>query len=140
MNDRELDEGVESGGSPSDQTPALPARRDPDLRALVRAYPLSLRHLEAMMAERSISVDHSIGASLGHQAVAGAGEGVSPPQAPGWQELADGRDVHSRQGGSGGISAGPSTRTATRLTFCCAPIGTSLRPGVTLKNRLPTTV
>ena len=56
MNDWKLDEDVESGGGPSAQTPALSARRDPDLRTLVRG---SLRHLEDMMAERGVSVDHS---------------------------------------------------------------------------------
>jgi hypothetical protein len=52
------------------------------------AYPLSLRHLEEMMAERGISVDHSTRTPLGHQAVAGTGESVSPWQAPGRKELA----------------------------------------------------
>jgi hypothetical protein len=45
------------------------------------AYPLSLRYLEEMMAERGVSVDHS---PLGHQTAAGIGESVSPPQAAGW--------------------------------------------------------
>jgi putative transposase len=31
------------------------------------AYPLSLRHLEEMMSERAVSVDHSIGAPVGYQ-------------------------------------------------------------------------
>jgi hypothetical protein len=58
-NNRKLDEDVESGGGPGAPTPALSARRDSDLRALDVAYPLSLRHLEDMMAERGVSVDHS---------------------------------------------------------------------------------
>jgi hypothetical protein len=47
------------------------------------AYPLSLRHLEEMMSERG---DHSRpfdGASLGGEAIAGAGENISPPQTHG---------------------------------------------------------
>ncbi|MGF6292614.1 hypothetical protein QFZ98_004475 [Paraburkholderia youngii] len=62
------------------------------------AYPLSLRHLEQMMAERGIAVDHSIGSSLGTQTVPGPGEGVSTAQTDGQQELEDGRDLHSNQG------------------------------------------
>ena len=62
------------------------------------AYPLSLRHLEQMMAERGIAVDHSIGSSLGTQTVAGPGEGVSTVQTGGRQELEDGRNPHSNQG------------------------------------------
>ena len=62
-------------------------------------YPLSLRYLEDMMAERGVSVDHSTVHRWCHQVVADAGESVSPPQAAGWPELADGRDVHPRQGG-----------------------------------------
>ena len=45
------------------------------------AYPLSLRQIEEMMAERGVVVD---------QDVAGPGRGVSPAQAHGWRELADG--------------------------------------------------
>jgi hypothetical protein len=48
------------------------------------AYPLSLRHLEDMMAERGVSVDTFNCAPLGHQAVAGAGASVWPPQAASW--------------------------------------------------------
>src|SRR5260370_36703691 len=55
------------------------------------AYPLSLRHLEEIMAERGISVDHSIGTPMGNQAVACAGESVPALQTPSWQELAEGR-------------------------------------------------
>src|SRR5258706_5974329 len=71
------------------------------------AYPLSLRHIEEMVAERGICVDHAskevplVGfdrAPLGAQAVAGTGESVSQPQAASWKELANGRDVHPRQG------------------------------------------
>ncbi len=55
------------------------------------AYPLSLHHLEEMMAKRGISVDRSIGTPMGHQTVACAGECVSTLP-PGWKELADGRE------------------------------------------------
>ena len=62
------------------------------------AYPLSLRHLEDMMAERGVSVDHSTVHRWAIKLFAGIGESVSPPQTAGWQELADGRDVHPHQG------------------------------------------
>jgi hypothetical protein len=54
------------------------------------AYPLSLRHLEEMMSERGIAVDHFDRPSLGAQAVAGTRESVSPSQAASWKELAHG--------------------------------------------------
>jgi putative transposase len=44
------------------------------------AYPLSLRHIEEMIAERGIVSDHS---PLGHQGAANLGEGISPSQATG---------------------------------------------------------
>ncbi|SAL88932.1 integrase catalytic subunit [Caballeronia arvi] len=49
-----------------------------------------LRHLEEMMAERGISVDHSTVAPLGHQGLAGAGEGHSSAQESRRSELANG--------------------------------------------------
>ena len=48
------------------------------------AYPLSLRHLEEMMAERGVSVDHSTVHRWCHHAAAGIGESVSSPQAASW--------------------------------------------------------
>ncbi|TDY23083.1 hypothetical protein B0G81_3414 [Paraburkholderia sp. BL6665CI2N2] len=54
------------------------------------AYPLSLRHLEEMMAERGISVDTFNCVPLGHQGLAGLGEGLSPPQESRRSELANG--------------------------------------------------
>src|SRR5262245_6805196 len=36
---------------------------------------------------------------VGHQIQPTAGRGVPPPQAPGGPQLADGRDLHPRQGG-----------------------------------------
>ena len=57
------------------------------------AYPPSLRHLEEMMAERGISVDHStVHRWALTQAAPDAGESVSPPQTPRRQELARRRD------------------------------------------------
>ena len=52
------------------------------------AYSLSLRNLEEMMAERDICVDHSIGASLGHQGGATVRKDISQAQASGRKELA----------------------------------------------------
>ncbi|EEA02807.1 Transposase-like protein [Burkholderia sp. H160] len=54
------------------------------------AYPLSLRHLEQMMAERGIAVDHSTLHRWAMKLLPGAGESVSPPQAPGRRKLAHG--------------------------------------------------
>jgi len=53
------------------------------------AYPLSLRHIEEMMAERGVFVDHAC-PSVVDQGPAGAGRGVSPAQAPCGHELANG--------------------------------------------------
>ncbi|MGF6292704.1 transposase-like protein [Paraburkholderia youngii] len=62
------------------------------------AYPLSLRHLEQMMAERGIAVDHSTVHRWALKLFPGPGEGVSTAQTDGQQELEDGRDLHSNQG------------------------------------------
>jgi len=61
------------------------------------AYPLSFRHLEEMMAERGVVVDHATGSPLVHQDPACPCCGVSAAQAPRRHELEDGRDLH--QGG-----------------------------------------
>ncbi len=53
------------------------------------AYPLSLRHLEEMMAERGIGRSFNC-APLGHQSIAGPREGLSPSQESRRSELADG--------------------------------------------------
>ena len=57
------------------------------------AYPLSLRHLEAMMAERGVSVDHSTVHRWALKWLACAGQSVWPAPAPGESILADGRDL-----------------------------------------------
>ncbi|MGF6744540.1 transposase-like protein [Paraburkholderia sp. MM5482-R1] len=54
------------------------------------AYPLSLRHLEEMMAERGISVDHSTVHRWAIKVLPVSGEGVSPPKASRRSELANG--------------------------------------------------
>jgi transposase-like protein len=51
------------------------------------AYPLSTRHVEELMAERGVDVDHSTI----------TGRGVSPAPASGMGQLADGRDIHQSQ-------------------------------------------
>jgi hypothetical protein len=53
------------------------------------AYPLSLRHLEQMMAERKMAVAFDR-APPDHEAVAGTGESISPPQTPGRRKVAHG--------------------------------------------------
>jgi hypothetical protein len=61
------------------------------------AYPLSLRNLEEMMAERGVIVDHATVHRWALKILPCSGDGVSPTQAPGWLLLARGRDLH--QGG-----------------------------------------
>jgi hypothetical protein len=58
------------------------------------AYPLGLRHIEEMMAQRGVGVRSLDRASLVDQDTAGAGCSVSSAKAPGGNELADGRDPH----------------------------------------------
>ena len=58
------------------------------------AYPLSYRHVEELMEERGVPVDHATIQPLGRQIQSPAGRGVSSPQAPGVGQLAHGRDVY----------------------------------------------
>jgi hypothetical protein len=83
MNDRKLDEYDESGGSPSAQTLALSARLILTCVRWYVAYPPSLRHLEEMMAERGVAVDHSTVHRWAIKLLP-AGESVSATQAAGW--------------------------------------------------------
>jgi hypothetical protein len=100
------------------------------------AYPLSLRHIEEMVAERGIEVDHS----TVHRwplkllpVLEKAFRRRKRPVGKSWRM--DETTFGSRA--NGGISTVPSTRTVTLSTFCYAPIGTRLRPGATLRNRSP---
>ena len=54
------------------------------------AYPLSLRHIEEMMQERGVFVDHATVHRWAIKMVAGAGSRISSAQAPSWEELEDG--------------------------------------------------
>jgi len=54
------------------------------------AYPLSLRNLEEMMAERAIAVDHSTVHRWAIKLLAGAWKSAAPLQASSGQELANG--------------------------------------------------
>jgi hypothetical protein len=56
--EEEPEKDAESSRGPSIETAALSLGCHSDLRWYV-AYPLSLRHLEEMMSERGITVDHS---------------------------------------------------------------------------------
>ena len=58
------------------------------------AYPLSLRHIEEMMQERGVFVDHATVHRWAIKMLPVLGRGVSPAQACGRIELADGRDLH----------------------------------------------
>ena len=58
------------------------------------AYPLSTRHVEELMLERGIHVDH---ATINRWVITYSPQlelGVPPPQAPSRAQLADGRDLH----------------------------------------------
>ena len=61
------------------------------------AYPLSTRHVEELMEERGVHVDHATINRWVIKYSPAAGRGVSPPQAPGVGQLADGRDVYQGQ-------------------------------------------
>lgn len=52
-------EGNDRGAVQGDSADALSARGDAHLLALVRCVSLSLRHIEVMMSERGVFVDHS---------------------------------------------------------------------------------
>ena len=58
------------------------------------AYPLSLRHIEEMMAERGVAVDHATVHRWAIKILAGAGQGVPPAQTPSGHELENGRNLH----------------------------------------------
>ncbi len=86
------------------------------------AYPLSLRHLEQMMAERNVAVDHSTIAPLGDQVAAGTAQGISPAQAPGGQELAHERNVCPHAWPMEvSLSSGGQVRRHHRLPTTCQP-------------------
>src|SRR5229473_3757580 len=103
------------------------------------AYPLSLRHLEEMMAERGIAVDIRL-CTAGHLSCYRywgrylAGTSGPSGRAGEWTRPTSGSRAN------GGISTVQSTRTATLSIFCCAPSAIRLRPGVSLRNRSLVTV
>ena len=53
------------------------------------AYPLSLRHIEEIMVERGVVVDHATVHRLGDQNPACASRCVPTAQTPCWHEMAD---------------------------------------------------
>jgi hypothetical protein len=98
------------------------------------AYPLSLRHLEEMMAERGTSVDHSTVHRWALKLLPVLEKAFRRRKLPvgkSWRM----DETYIRVKGDWKYLTGPSTRTATPSTSCCAPIGTRLQPGVTLRNR-----
>jgi hypothetical protein len=100
------------------------------------AYPLSLRHIEEMVAERGICVDHSTVHRWALKllpVLEKAFRRRKRPVGTSWRM----DETYIRVKANGGIFTGPSTTTATPLIFYCAPIGTRLQPGVTLRNRSP---
>ncbi len=89
------------------------------------AYPLSLRHLEEMMAERGIAVDHS---TVHRWAIKllpllkKAFRRCKRTLGRSWRM----DETYVRIGGSGDISTGLSAKLETRLIFCYEPAGTRL--------------
>ena len=61
------------------------------------AYPLSTRHVEELMQERGVDVDHSTVNRWVIKYSPPAGRGVPPPQASRVDQLAYGRDVYQGQ-------------------------------------------
>jgi hypothetical protein len=57
------------------------------------AYPLSLRHIEEMMQERGVFVDH-VTVHRWAIKVGGSGRFVASAQATRWAQMEDGRDLH----------------------------------------------
>ena len=99
------------------------------------AYPLSLRHLEQMMAERGIDVDHS---TVHRWAIK-----VLPVLEKAFRrhKRAVGRSWRmdertSRSGANGNICIALSTRRAARSISCCGPIATRQRPSAISRSRL----
>ena len=62
------------------------------------AYPLSTRHVEELMLERGVHVDHSTINRWVVKYSPPPGGGVPPAQAPGVDQLADGRNLYQSQG------------------------------------------
>ncbi|MGF6695914.1 hypothetical protein OKW38_000525 [Paraburkholderia sp. MM5496-R1] len=105
------------------------------------AYPLSLRHLEDMTAERGVSVDHSTVHRWAIKVLPVLEKAFRRRKRPvGKSWRMDETYIRVKGDRLNPPFTGPSTRTATPLTFCYARIGTRLRPGVTLRNRSPRTI
>ena len=62
------------------------------------AYPLSLRHIEEMMAERGVFVDHTTVHRWAGKNLAHAGRCTASAQTPRGNELAYGRDLYQGRG------------------------------------------
>jgi hypothetical protein len=100
------------------------------------AYPLSLRHLEEMMAERGVSVDHS---TVHRWAIKlllvleKAFRRRKRPVGKSWRM----NETYIRVKGEWRYLYRAVDKDGNTMTFCYAPIGTRLQPGVTLRNRSP---
>jgi len=77
------------------------------------AYPLSLRNLEEMMAERGVIVDHATVHCWALKISAGTGGGVSTTKAPGGIELARRRNLYQ---GRRSVGVSVSRRRPARPT------------------------
>ena len=100
------------------------------------AYPLSLRNLEDMMAERGVSVDHSTVHRWAVKLLPVLEKAFrlrKRPVGKSWRM----DETYIRVKGEWRYLYRSVARTATPSTFYYAPIGTRLQPGVTLRNRSP---
>ncbi|KVP43955.1 transposase [Burkholderia ubonensis] len=103
------------------------------------AYPLSLRHLEEMMAERGVSVDHSTVHRWAIKLLPVLEKAFHQRKRPvgkSWRM----DETYIKVNGAWKYSIGPSTRRATPSISCCGLAGTRLPPVGISKNRSRRTV
>lgn len=100
------------------------------------AYPLSLRNLEEMMAERGIAIDHSTVHRWALKVLPVLEKALRRRKRPvGKSWRVDETYVKSKANGNTCIAL--STRSVTPSIFCCEPIGARPRRVGILKNRSP---
>jgi hypothetical protein len=99
------------------------------------AYPLSLRHIEEMVAERGIEVDHSTVHRWALKLLPVLEKAFRRSKGPELERAGEWTRRTFASRATGNISTGPWKRTATPSTSCYGLIGTRLQPGVTLRNR-----
>ena len=93
------------------------------------ANPLSLRHIEEMMQERGVFVDHATVHRWAIRVCCRYWRPYSVVASTPWVEAGAWTKPISRSQACGNICTAPSTETATRWIFCSAPNVIWLRPG-----------